>query len=132
MANETLGTIECTECGASADVKQTKRRGGHLYSVCPNCGPDQRTGEAVQSRLWRGTEWRDGVDPYKHRPACVEGGLNPPELTEIEPDDWVDDSVDESVDEPNATPDFKHEAVVCGGIALTIVALLGAVMRGIK
>lgn len=74
MANETLGTITCPDCGGLADVAQTKRgKGRYLYTRCPSCGPDQRAGAAVQTRLWLETDWRDGKKP-----------LNPPPNAKLE------------------------------------------------
>lgn len=61
--NPTLGTIPC-ECGRLADVKQRNgRQRRFLYIHCPDCGADQRTGKAVQSRIWFNTAWREGLKP---------------------------------------------------------------------
>lgn len=64
MANDELGRIKC-ECGATASVFQAKRKGAHLYTRCPSCGLDQRTGAAVQSRLYWLTDWNGGIKPTK-------------------------------------------------------------------
>lgn len=57
-----LGTVECSGCGGVATVHQTARGSGrYLYTRCPECGADQRTGARVQSAWWRSAEWRDGA-----------------------------------------------------------------------
>lgn len=115
--NPTLGTIACTECGDPADVCQTQRgKGRFLYTRCGNCGTLQLNGKAPQTRLYYGTQWRDGV--AVERPPNVEErtgttaqalGSQPetepeqePETTEIEP-----------VTEPEPEPKGK-----AGGLAI--------------
>ncbi|MFC6631669.1 hypothetical protein [Microbulbifer taiwanensis] len=74
MSNEILGYMPCPETGCSqqAAVMQAKRKGAHLYTRCPDCGIDQRTGKARQLNIWRATTWK--VDPPTP-PANIEGDL---------------------------------------------------------
>ena len=55
--NTTLGHINCHGCGGTAEVKQARRRGAHLYTNCAACGTDQRNGRKVQNRLFYGSKW---------------------------------------------------------------------------
>ena len=55
--NTTLGHIDCHGCGGTAEVKQARRRGAHLYTNCAACGTDQRNGRKVQNRLFYGSSW---------------------------------------------------------------------------
>ena len=81
MANDELGRIKCN-CGKTASVYQAKRKGAHLYSRCPDCGLDQRTGARVQNRLYWETDFNGGGKPP--RPEGV--SESPPEkVTETEP-----------------------------------------------
>jgi len=67
--NPVLGSIQCPTCNQSATVHKTTRgKGRFLYSRCMECGPDQRTGKAVQRRLWEQTDWRDGMKPESAPP----------------------------------------------------------------
>jgi ribosomal protein S27E len=64
--NPVLGVIECDSCGGEATVHQTARgKSRFLYTRCPACGADQRSGATVQTRLWNQTEWRDDANPIK-------------------------------------------------------------------
>lgn len=79
-----LGTVECSGCGGVATVHQTARGAGrYLYTRCPDCGADQRTGAKVQSAWWRGAVWRDGAP-------------------DVPPPNLLDEPVVESVVEPVA------------------------------
>lgn len=74
--NPVLGTIQCRECGSQATVHQTQRgKGRFLYTRCPECNADQRTGKAFQARLWRDTDWRPGAEPV--RPPCLDDDPEP-------------------------------------------------------
>jgi hypothetical protein len=103
MSNPSLGTIACPTCGtAGADVRQTKRRGSHLYWQCADCGLMQPTGAAIQGRIWRETEWHTGAEPK--RPANVESALprNTPEEFDPEAADATDSSHHEPAPRPSA------------------------------
>ncbi|MGF1786461.1 hypothetical protein L4D00_11755 [Photobacterium swingsii] len=50
-ANPTIGGQRC-ECGDVRTVHQARgKRANFLYSVCDNCGTDQRTGDPVQTKF---------------------------------------------------------------------------------
>jgi len=54
-----IGYIKCSEpkCGERTTVHQSARgKGRYLYTRCPECGCDQRTGKAFQTRLYYGME----------------------------------------------------------------------------
>jgi len=71
VPNPVLGTIDCPDCGGVCSIRQVRRgKGRYLYTTCPNCGTDQRNGSKVQTRLFFGAHWREGVDVI--RPPCVQ------------------------------------------------------------
>ncbi|WP_163557146.1 hypothetical protein [Halomonas sp. NO4] len=90
MSNPSLGTIACPTCATEgADVRQTKRRGAHLYWQCAECGLMQPTGAAIQGRLWRETDWHAGAQPIRpaNVPQAVERGQKPDfDPSEAEPE----------------------------------------------
>jgi|GEM_PF-3298082 len=60
---KSVGSMRCS-CGETKDVRQSKKRGHHLYTVCPSCGLDQRTGAPVQSKIWNTADFdRDVLKP---------------------------------------------------------------------
>ena len=88
--NPVLGTITCNECGGQATVHQTQRgKGRYLYTRCMECGPDQRTGAALQRRLWFGTDWRpeaEAVIPPNVDPDAAPAGEPQQAAAEPEPE----------------------------------------------
>jgi|GEM_PF-2506555 len=99
-ANPTLGSVQC-DCGQLADVKQARRgKGRYLYSHCPECGIDQRTGARVQAHLWAATVWRNGLKPSEPPPNV----RAQPQTTEQEPVQRAAASVDDDFN-PKAEPD---------------------------
>ena len=67
--NPVLGAIQCPTCQGEATVHKTTRgKGRYLYTRCIECGPDQRTGRAVQKRIWEGAEFRPGLKPQNPPP----------------------------------------------------------------
>ena len=59
--NDVLGYTKC-EAGGRASVHRTNRgKARYLYTRCDCCGCDQRTGAAVQTRLFTTTEWLNGA-----------------------------------------------------------------------
>lgn len=77
--NPVLGYVECDGCAGRASVHQTTRGAGrYLYTRCSACGVDQRTGAAVQSRLWWGCRWLDGV-PETRPPGVTDEPESGPE-----------------------------------------------------
>lgn len=134
MANDELGRIAC-DCGKVASVYQAKRKGAHLYSRCPNCGLDQRTGKRVQEKLYWLTDWNEG-----RKPPMPEGvtETKPDWLTEkkTEPQpkkpaateqDYVPDSVSETEQLTEKQPKTGLKAGV--GLLLIMAALGGAVWK---
>ncbi|WP_175404438.1 hypothetical protein [Endozoicomonas atrinae] len=59
--NPKLGTIACDLCGNPASVKQNAKQ--YLYVGCQDCGVDMRKGARLQTRLYRESQWLDGVTP---------------------------------------------------------------------
>lgn len=119
MSNPSLGTIACPTCSTGgADVRQTKRRGSHLYWQCSECGLMQPTGAAIQTRIWRETDWHAGAEPT--RPANVAADL--PRNT---PEDFDPEARPEADPEPTATDPRPTPAKGVG------VLLLGALGLGV-
>ena len=92
-----LGHADCPTCDKKMAVLQNTR--GYLYSRCDDCGADQRNGKAVQTRLWRNTNWI-GEPPTK--PRNVPDDV--PESTGDVPEKEPVQSVQKPVHEPEQTP----------------------------
>lgn len=103
MANEILGYMPCAEegCEEQAAIMQALRKGAHLYTRCPECGLDQRSGRQRQLNIWRAAKWKgEPPTPPSNIEAFLVTGEKPkPKPRAIEPD-W---SPDEEV-EPQAAP----------------------------
>ncbi len=118
--NPVLGEIKCEDCGGAATVHQTARGAGrYLYTRCGECGPDQRTGAAVQTRLWYQTTWRDGAPEAK-----------PPNLRE--PKQEPEEPKTKPVEEPNPEPSKPAENQgktgfwwLLGGVGAVVAILAG-------
>ncbi len=116
MSNPSLGTVACPTCGAEgADVRQSKRRGAHLYWQCGACGLNQPTGAVIQERLWRETEWHAGSQPT--RPANVTADLERNTPAEFDP------SEPESEPQPTAEPSAPPSKAA--GLGVLLLASLG-------
>lgn len=116
--NPVLGTIDCSECGQMATVHQTARgKGKFLYTRCPECKADQRTGKAFQQRLWNETIWR-GEKPVA--PSNVDDDWQPaaPKTTESQPESEPKKAVQQPVKAPKSG----------GLLVLGIGAVIGAVL----
>ena len=110
-----LGRCPCETCGASMAILQNVR--GNLYSRCPNCKTDQRTGPEVQAYKWHNTVWLNG-EP-EQRPRNV-------------PEKQGGDSVHEP-DEPEKTTEKQSDKKKAGiGLLLVPIGILAAVIIGVK
>lgn len=108
--NPVLGFCTCQQCGGQMTVHQMARSkaektgtGRFLYSRCPNCGADQRTGAAVQQYLWDHTSWDEKRWPEGfalHHPPGVHAGDEPAAGDVIQSGDPEPVQVDEPVAEP--------------------------------
>lgn len=123
--NPSLGTIKCPTCSTEgADVRQTKRKGHHLYWQCGECGLNQPTGKVIQERLWRETEFHAGAQPL--RPSNVAADAERATLPEFDPT--------EPEEQPNAEPQTPKAASrparanPARGVG---IALLGALGLGV-
>lgn len=119
--NEALGYIDCDRCDGRAEVCQTKRGAGRfLYTRCVACGTDQRAGAAVQSRLWRGTDWIDGAPDVK-----------PPNVAESLGSETEPGAASEPKSEPKSEPlgvqsgSGSGFAWIVGGAVAVIALLVG-------
>lgn len=122
MSNPSLGTVACPTCGeAGADVRQTKRRGAHLYWQCIECGLNQPTGAKIQEKLWRDTEWKTGAQPT--RPANVTEQLARSTPAEFDPDATEDPTESEPASQPERPSAAKGVGVLLLG-ALGLGAFL--------
>lgn len=102
MSNPSLGTIACPTCNEpGADVRQTKRRGAHLYWQCAGCGVMQPTGKGIQTRLWRETEWKAGAEPKRPGNVAAEVATTEP-AAEFDPSE-AETATDETTDSEPAS-----------------------------
>ena len=117
LQNPVLGVIECSGCGGECTVHQTsKGQARYLYTRCPECKVDQRTGKAVQTRLWSQTSWRDGVEPNK-----------PPNVNEeIERAAPIEAETEAETSEEEANSETPSKPAIVGPLALLGVLVVGA------
>lgn len=119
--NAVLGYITC-EAGGRATVHQAKRGNGlFLYTRCDCCGCDQRTGGAVQTRLFNSTEWLDGVP------------VAPPNLltTEKQPQVEPESVVSSSVVQPDVQPEKEKVEEPIGSFGLFAALAAGFSILGL-
>lgn len=118
MSNPSLGHVACPTCGTEgADVRQTKRRGAHLYWQCGDCGLMQPTGAGIQRRLWRETAWHTGAEPL--RPANV-----PADLGRVTPDDF-DPNEPAAEADPQPTRQATPRPSPARGMGVLLLGALG-------
>jgi len=130
MANEILGYMACPSCDQQAAIMQARRKGAHLYTSCPDCGMDQRTGKRVQLAIWRAASWK-GEPPTP--PSNIEGELVAGEKPKPKPtavqDDW---SPEMEQAEPAAARAEEPKAKPAAGTVLAgvgLVAGLGLIIK---
>lgn len=70
--NDVIGHYRCA-LGAPAEVLQTRRRGARFYLRCDCCGLDQRTGAAIQTRIWREAKFLPAVTVTKPSNVLPDG-----------------------------------------------------------
>lgn len=115
-SNPDLGSVKCPTCGADgAAVRQSKRRGAHLYWQCNGCGLNQPTGAVIQERLWRETDWYAGSQPT--RPANVTADLERNTPAEFDPAEA------ETETEPTTQPSEPPSRAA--GLGVLLLASLG-------
>jgi hypothetical protein len=132
VSNEILGYAPCAEsgCEQQAAILQARRKGAHLYTRCPDCGIDQRTGKQRQLNIWRAAAWK-GEPPTP--PTCIEGELVAGEKPKIKPtavqSDWSPELEEQqrqaqpqTESQPKAGP--KWGPVLAGGGLLVGLGLL--------
>lgn len=124
MSNPTLGTIACPTCDEpGAEVRQTKRRGGHLYWQCGECGLNQPTGKVIQTRLWRDTAWSPGAQPI--RPANVAAEVEQAPAAEFDPTEEAADDQPAATESPRPSRPSPARGV---GVLLLGALGLGALL----
>ncbi|MBQ0721018.1 MAG: hypothetical protein KBT88_03535 [Gammaproteobacteria bacterium] len=121
--NPELGEILCKDCDEMATVHQTARGAGrYLYTRCANCGPDQRTGAKVQTRLWFTTQWKGG-EPDIKPPNVEDSNKKEPESEPENADFEPENESDENGGEPSKTGAWPW---VAGGFGLLALIIKGA------
>lgn len=101
MRNEnSVGSMVCG-CGEKKDVRQSKKRGHYLYTVCPVCGLDQRTGAPVQNAIWS----KSTFDREVIKPSNVVDDWKPKisEPVTEQPSEPVTEQLSEKPSEPSPT-----------------------------
>lgn len=122
-----LGAISCTGCGGAATVHQTARGAGrYLYTRCNDCGVDQRTGARVQTRLWFGADWREGLKPDVCPPNLIDDGQDGDrEEPENEPENEPERADLDEHKEPDGTSKSGVFWLVGGALGLAALVLRG-------
>lgn len=97
MNRETVGYIECKDCGERGSLHLTKRgKGSFLYKRC-GCGCDQRTGVKIQEKWRREMEPLPGFEDLKIEPPEPDGVKGP------EPSKEPEKNQEQEPNEPKAT-----------------------------
>ncbi len=118
--NPKLGTIACDLCGNPASVKQNAKQ--YLYVGCQDCGVDMRKGARLQTRLYRESQWLDGVTP-KLPPNLIMDEENPRDSARDNP---RDDSRENPIGSPREVTQKKGGlAILAGVVALILLPLKG-------
>lgn len=110
-------------CGAVVKVYQNAK--DHLYTICPNCGCDQRNGAEPQTAMYRALIRLPGVDMV--RPPRAAAGVEPLGAVPVEPGatpavagDFVPEETPISV---AATTDEPKEKNRSGALGFLLFAL---------
>ena len=111
--NETVGTMNCADCGTVASLHETRRGKGRglLYKRC-GCGCDQRAGAAVQKA------WRQAMTPRPGFEHLSEAADEPAPITEPEPAE----PAQATEPAPEERPETAHVKPVKGAGAMPMVA----------
>ncbi len=112
-----VGTEHCNECGTLARFFQVQKghRTGYLYKRC-ECGCDQKTGAAVQSR-WLQNMQRTGEPMIPHP-------LEQVREPDPEPEPKTEEPLDNSEGEPE--PESKKTGLI--GLGILLVAGAAALL----
>ncbi len=122
-----LGTIACGECSQQATVHQAQRgKGRYLYTRCPECKADQRTGKSFQTRLWHETNWYPGKKPEAPPANVSESDWSPDEDKPVKPTTAATvKTTEKAVAEPESKKGGK--AAIVAGFAV-VATVIGAVV----
>jgi hypothetical protein len=134
--NPILGYWKC-ERGGRAEVRQTKKKGRHLYTQCQCCGLNQGTGDARQQQIWDEMETLPEAtivrpsNVQETKPYLSEDGATEPKKPS-EPEPKAPSDFDPAEPEPESEPEptasgFSGTKLVAG-LALILAAGAGAWM----
>ena len=124
--NPVLGNIKCNECQGQATVHAAKRgRGRFLYTRCTNCGTDQRTGAAFQTRIFGDTNWRDEVvtPPNLIIKNEEEAGEKINNEEQENAGDWSPEETEKDGQKNEGSSGFSWVVIGLGAIGAAIVGL---------
>ena len=140
-----VGSMQCN-CGETMDVRQSKKRGHYLYTCCPSCGLDQRTGAPVQNWIYHNAIFTGEV--LKPSNVVDDWQPKPSEPVSEQPSEVVSEPVSEVLSEssldlteaditPEATesvaleqkPERTLSARRLFGCVLVLVGFVGAVWQ---
>lgn len=126
--NPVLGRVSCQGCGGECTVHQTTRgKGQYLYTRCDKCGVDQRTGAAVQTRLWNETQWNDGVE--KKKPAnAQEADWTPEPKKAVEQPKAATEKTTETTEKKNTAKSGSKSGVAMVVAVLGVVTVVGGLL----
>jgi hypothetical protein len=138
--------MQC-DCGLTKDVRQSKKRGRYLYTVCESCGLDQRTGAPVQNAIWKAARFSvdvvkpsnvtDDWQPKASKPVTEQQGepLTKP-VSEVEQSsvdltlDEIEAEATEAVESKANTKRKSPIKAVIGGVLLC-VGFVGAIWAAV-
>lgn len=127
-ANPTVvGKLACDRCDAVMEVRERSNGKKLLYTYCPNCKMDQRSGKQVQ------TFWRENmVAPDAELPKLVVGIVNSPSQNQPKQDtgtelaEWTPESelIEEKPPEGDSG-DSSNAGLFIGGAVCVVLLILG-------
>lgn len=127
--NPVLGVIRC-DCGEPATVHNPKgKRSGRYYTMCDECGTDQRAGDTRQAKIRaemvETVEQLSSVQVLAREPEAEKQAENIPEPEPLETAENAASTVNEPEEENTLDPQPQNKPI---GLFAVAGALIGAVL----
>lgn len=111
---DVVGKMVCDACGDIMEVRQKKVGKKLLYTCCPNCKTDQRTGAKIQA-FWRDNMVAPDQEITQNKPQKPQQAKQKTDLGE-----WVPEVL------PPETPDKPEENAIPTSIKICVAVVLFA------
>lgn len=130
--NPVIGVLRCPYCNEAATVHEANRRGRHRYTICPDCGTDQKTGKPFQSYI--AANMVDSLDdlPQTAPPLGLQTEAKPTNPTESEPKQTESEPKKSTELEPKQTESEPKNTPVMLAVVTVALLLLGGLVALFK